>query len=209
MGFSHKMKCLVKLLLLHSLLFVGLVRISAQAPGNGGPFPTAKLGVKTNLLYDLTSSINFGVEYKTGSQYTLDFSLSYNPWTFSDNMKWKHLLVQPEFRYWTCEPFNGHFFGIHGHYAHYNVGGITLPLLRKLPVKDKRYQGNLYGAGMSYGYQWYLSPRWNFEATIGLGYAYFDYSAYDCRTCGEKLYEKNRHYIGPTKAAFSLIYIIK
>ena len=52
------------------------------------------------------------------------------------------------------EKFNGHFLGVHAHYADYNVGGIKF--LSK-NMENYRYQGNLYGAGLSYGYQWLLS----------------------------------------------------
>lgn len=165
--------------------------------------------VKTNLIYDATTSFNVGTEFKVGGQYTLDISANYNPWTFSENKKFKHVLLQPELRYWICEPFNGHFWGVHAMYSHYNIGGIKLPFLSEQKLEKTRYQGNLYGAGISYGYQWYLSPRWNLEATIGLGYAYLDYKAYECQTCGQELYQKNRHYVGPTKVGLSLIYIIK
>ena len=34
-------------------------------------------------------------------------------------------------------------------------------------MENYRYQGNLYGAGLSYGYQWLLSNRWSMEAVIG------------------------------------------
>ena len=39
-------------------------------------------------------------------------------------------------------------------------------------VKKYRYQGNTYGAGLSYGYQWILTPRWSIEGSIGVGYKY-------------------------------------
>lgn len=167
------------------------------------------LSIKTNLLYDATTTFNLGVEFKVGPRYTLDLSTNYNPWTFSDNKKLKHILVQPELRYWLCEPFYGHFFGFHGIYSHYNVGNIDLPLDIYPSLKDSRYQGNLYGAGFSYGYQWLLSPRWSVEATIGFGYIYADYKRYDYKCCGEFRQNGRKHYIGPTKAGLSLIYIIK
>jgi hypothetical protein len=135
--------------------------------------------------------------------------MNYNPWSFSGNKKLKHFLIQPELRYWSCEPFNGHFWGIHAGYARYNIGGIKLPFFPEQKLETTRYQGNLYGVGLSYGYQWILSPRWNFEATIGLGYAYLDYTAYKCQSCGNELYNKDKHYLGPTKMGLSLIYIIK
>ena len=38
-----------------------------------------------------------------------------------------------------------------------------------------RYDGSLYGVGISYGYQWIISKRWSMEATIGVGYARLKY----------------------------------
>ena len=76
-------------------------------------------------------------------------------------------------------------------------------------MEDHRYQGNLYGAGLSYGYQWVLSNRWSMEAVIGIGWAHLDHDKYPCAACGtiEKSYTKD--YFGVTKAALSFIYFIK
>lgn len=196
----------MKSLIISFLLFIPILCFSQEIRT---PFSAASTGVKTNLLYDLTSTINLGVEFRTAAKYSLDISANYNPWTFSNNKKLKHFLIQPELRYWTCEAFNGHFFGLHALYARYNIGGVRLPFFPADTFRGIRYQGNLYGAGISYGYQWYLSPRWNLEATLGLGYVRLDYSAYECHTCGRELYQSNKNYLGPTKAGISLIYIIK
>ncbi len=39
----------------------------------------------------------------------------------------KHWLVHPEFRYWLCERFNGHFFGVHLLGGEYNISKVKLP----------------------------------------------------------------------------------
>lgn len=165
------------------------------------------VALKTNFLYWATTTPNLGLEFGLSDKWTLDISGNYNFWDFKDNKKFKHWLVQPELRYWLCERFNGHFFGIHGHYAEYNVGGFELLGFKKL--KDYRYEGNLYGGGISYGYHWVLSNRWSIEATIGVGYAHLDYDKYNCGKCGTKIKDDTKNYWGPTKAALSIIYIIK
>lgn len=162
------------------------------------------IGVKTNVLYDATSTLNLGVELGLSPKFSLDISGNYNPWTFSDNKKLKHWLVQPELRYWLCEKFNGHFFGLHAHIGEFNMGGIKL-----LGMEKYRYEGQAIGAGLSYGYQWILSNRWSIEASLGVGYTHLDYDKYYCETCGDKLGGEKKHFVGPTKAAVSLIYIIK
>lgn len=163
-----------------------------------------KVAVKSNLLYDATTTLNAGFEFGLGQKTSLDISGNYNPWKFGD-YRLKHWLIQPEFRYWFCERFNGHFIGIHGHYAEYNVGGLFF----NHNMKHNRYQGHLYGGGISYGYQWVLNNRWNLEATIGVGYARLSDSKYPIASCGEKIKSENRNYWGPTKAGITIVYIIK
>ena len=114
------------------------------------------VAVKSNLLYDLTSTINLGVEFSLSRKVTLDISGNYNPWVFNNDAKIKHIGVQPELRYWFCEKFNGHFLGLHGHYAAYNVGGLSF---LSDNMEKYRYEGDLWGGGISYGYQWPL-PYW-------------------------------------------------
>ena len=74
---------------------------------------------------------------------------------------------------------------------------------------DFRRQGNLAGFGFSYGYQWILSPHWSIEGTLGIGYAHLHYSKYPCKECGKRLSVNNRNYLGPTRAAVSIIYLLK
>lgn len=162
-------------------------------------------GIKTNLLYDLTTSINLGVEFKTSERTSLDLSASWNPFTFSDNRKWKHILIQPELRLWTKETFSGHFFGLHAHYAYYNVGRLPHGPFSEY-MADHRFEGWLAGAGVSYGYRWNFSQNWGLEATVGIGYAHLDYDKYKCETCGEKLGNEMKNYFGPTKLGVTLIY---
>jgi hypothetical protein len=172
-------------------------------------FRTPLIGVKTNLLWDATMTANLGAEFRLSKRHTLDVPFNYNAWPAGGDARWKHLLVQPEFRWWSCESFYGHFLGLHGIWGHYNIGGVDLPFGLIPNLKNYRYQGELYGAGLSYGYQWTLSPRWSLEGTIGAGYVWLNYDKFKCGACGEKLGEEKQHYIGPTKAALSLIYIIK
>ena len=171
-----------------------------------------KVAVKTNLLYDATTTINLGAEFGLAPKWTLDVSGNYNPWTFSNNKKWKHWLVQPEARYWFCNKMMGHFVGIHALGGQYNIGNINADFkflgTDFSELKDHRYEGWMVGAGVAYGYAWALSKHWNLEAEIGLGYVYSRYDKYKCEKCGEKVEsDKDHHYVGPTKAAVNLVYV--
>lgn len=163
-----------------------------------------EVAVKTNLLYDATTTLNLGVEVGLGDKMTLDISGNYNPWRFH-NFRIKHGLIQPELRYWTCEKFNGHFFGLHGFYGKYNVGGLPF----NSNMRHNRYQGYLFGGGISYGYQWVLNDHWNLEAALGVGYAHLKDKKYPCADCGDMIKEGHHNYVGPTKAAISIIYFFK
>lgn len=171
-----------------------------------------KVVVKTNLLYDVTSTINVGAEFRMGSRWTLDISGNLNAWTFSDNKKWKHWALQPEARYWLCESFNGHFIGAHLVGGIYNMGnwntGFTFLGTDFSQMQNHRYEGWLVGAGIAYGYQWMLGRHWSIEAEIGIGYVYTRADKYECPRCGDQLEDnKPHHYVGPTKAAINLIYV--
>jgi outer membrane protein OmpA-like peptidoglycan-associated protein len=164
--------------------------------------------VKTNLLYDATTSMNLGLEFKISGRYTVDISANYNPWTFSENKKLKHVLVQPELRYWPKEAFRGHFLGLHALYSRYNIGGVKMPFGFFPALEVNRYQGNLYGAGIAYGYHWALSPRWRVELELGVGFARLESKVYECPGCGAFKRAETKNLLTPTKAAISLVYAI-
>lgn len=166
----------------------------------------APVTIKTNLLYDATATINLGAEFRLGNKTSLEVPFNLNPFTFSNNRKWKHFLVQPELRLWTKETFDGHFFGLHSHYAIYNVGNLPNPFSQYM--RDHRFEGWLVGAGISYGHRWRFNYRLGMEAFVGVGYAYLDYGKYPCYRCAEKIADETKNYFGPTKAGISLVYNI-
>jgi hypothetical protein len=156
--------------------------------------------------------MNLGLEVKTGKHFTFKLPVTYNPWEWQDNKKYKFILAQPEFRWWFCEPFYGSFLGIHAHGAYFNVGGVGPNWITTdgLPMKNFRYQGSLFGAGLSYGHQFYLAPRWNLELSVGAGYVFLNYDRYECKTCGALLEEnKKEGHLWPTQAGITLVYILK
>lgn len=185
--------------------FLGFLALLALLPDAF----SQKMAVKNNLFYDATATPNLAVEMALSRKTTLEVGAGINWFDFSNTKKAKHWLVQPELRWWMCDVYNGHFFGVHAHGAQFNVGGWDIPVGRLKTLKDHRYQGYLYGAGVSYGYQWLLSPRWNIELSLGGGFARIHYDKYDCETCGTKTGEGKQNYLGVTKSALSLIYIIK
>lgn len=179
----------------------------------------AQFAAKTNFLYDATTTPNIGVEIGVGAKNTFNIVYGLNPWTFNSKThgerKAKHWLLMPEYRWWTCSKFNGHFFGVHAFGGQFNAGNVDIPLpgvffsgdnLRK-GVKDYRYQGWYAGVGATYGYQWILSRHWNIEAEIGVGYGHAWYDKYTCAVCSAKIKDGGANYLGVTKLGLSLLYI--
>lgn len=163
------------------------------------------IALKSNVLYDLTGTFNVGGEIRCDDHHSFQLSINYNPWNRGENKKMKHVLIQPEFRYWLDETFIGSFIGVQAHYAQYNFGGTT-PFTT---VKNNRYQGNLIGCGVTYGHQWILSALWSVEASLSIGYAHLKYDKYGPAK-GDALIEKSRtNYFGPTQLGVSFIYFIQ
>ncbi|MCI9607699.1 MAG: DUF3575 domain-containing protein [Muribaculaceae bacterium] len=172
-----------------------------------------KVALKTNLIYDAALTVNLGAEAKINDKWTADLSANFNSWSLDNGKRWKHWLIQPEARYWLCDVFAGHFFGVHALGGQYNIGHVDLGSFKFLGtdfshLKDHRYQGWMAGAGVAYGYSWILSKHFNLEAEIGVGWIYTRFDTFECAGCGKKI-SKNRHhnYVGPTKAALNLVYV--
>ncbi len=167
------------------------------------------VGVKTNLAYLSTMTPNLGFEFRLANRWTLDLSGGYNPFDLNKETgkKWKHWSALPEIRYYLCEAFNGHFFGLHGQVGFLNASNLNIPFNPFKGLKDYRYQGWMYGGGLTYGYEFLLGKHWNLEASVSAGYLMFDYTKYNCGHCGTELGSGKKNYFGPTKATLSLIYL--
>ena len=193
----------IKILLATGFLLAFGIGLHAQVQQNETYLP--KFAIKTNALYLATTTPNLGIEFAMAKKLTFDISANYNPWKFRDDRQLKHWFVQPELRYWLCERFNGSFLGLHGFY-----GDVDASNLKFMELGTYRNKGHFYGGGISYGYQWIIGNHWSMEATIGIGYARFDYDKYKSARDGGGLIEhKTWDYIGPTKLGLTFIYVFK
>lgn len=199
------------------LLFIGLFVLSVL-PANG-----QKVALKHNLAGDVLLSPNLALEVRLGGKATLDIYGSYNHftlndgkvmWTFSGEGKMmRHWMVQPEFRLWTCEAFNGTFFGLHGYAGQHNIFGMMIPpfnLGEYAGIKPEfRYAGSFYGGGLSVGYQWVLGRRWSIEASVGAGVTYMVHDVYDKADITTVLERKSMTMFWISKATLSVVFFIR
>lgn len=186
--------------------------IAAVAMATAQRTQAQDVGIKTNLIADGLLSPNLAVEVGVAPKWTLELTGEFNGWTLSHERRWKHWLAMPEARYWLCDRFSGHFFGIEAHGGQYNIGGFdgkwNLLGTDARKLKDTRYQGWFVGGGITYGYAWILGRHWNLEGEIGIGYSYTRYDRYRCAGCGKKIESgKSHNYVGPTKAALNIVYL--
>lgn len=141
---------------IYLILVSGLLCIGAAAQ---------TFGVSTNALGWGALTPNIGLDVGLAKHFTFEVEAGANPFKFSDNRSSRFWAVQPEFKYWFREKFNGPSVGLHGTYGSYDFG------LRKYV-----YRGTMYGGGLSLNYAWMLGERWNLEASLGGGCTRLDRS---------------------------------
>lgn len=171
------------------------------------PASAQKVAIKNNLAATATLSPNIAVEVGFAKRFSVDLYGSWNPFIINEttSTQFRHLLIQPEFRLWTCESFNGLFFGAHGFYGQYNINNINFYPIRP-EMKDFRWQGDIYGAGFTVGYQWILGKRWNFEAAVGGGLIVSEWEKWDCTNCSDPLDTGKISGIMPTRVSLAVVF---
>ena len=206
---------------------LGLLALLGTASAGAGDF-----AIKTNLLGWAVTNPNLGLEFGVAHRSTISLTGAVNPWNFSDEPHLKSWIAMPEYRYWFCEKFSGHFIGVHLLGGQYNAKNVNFPLkpliiassvtpgsdpadgassekgwpdLTSEANKGRHVEGWFGGAGITYGYQWMLSKHWNLEASIGVGYAYSSMKFYG--RCARTIDERKLHYVGPTHANLSFMYL--
>lgn len=167
-----------------------------------------RVAVNMNALPIIDGALNAGVTYALTDRYTLDFSGAVRPWSRTETTVNKYWGIKPELRYWTCQKFNGSFFGVYLLGSQYNIGGKDMAFGCFPDVESYRYEGWSVGAGISYGYQFVLNSHWNIELSLGAGYSYYDFTQYRCPLlCARVLCEDNYHYWGINTGTASLVYL--
>lgn len=167
-----------------------------------------KVAVRLNTLPAIDGAFGGGISYAIGNQSTIELTGNLRPWKRSEMYVNRYWLIQPEYKYWTCQKFNGFFWGAYLNGAQFNIGGKRLPFGVFARLKEHRYEGWLAGGGISGGYHWMLNDHWNIETALGVGYDFIRYKQYNCvRECAGLRNKGHHHYVGPSKASVSLVYL--
>lgn len=165
-----------------------------------------RLAVRTNILYDAFLMPTLGVEWRVNRNLgvKLDGSLAW--WGNEHGKVQKMWFVSPEVR-WYLTPKKQLYVGVGGNYGEYNTYGY---LLGKLYSDNTGYQGTLWGAGVTVGYQLPLSRSFAIDFNLGLGYTSLEYDSFNIIN-GTRVYKdknKVKDFWGPTQAGVSLVWTI-
>lgn len=166
------------------------------------------VALKTNLLYDLVTAVNFEVEFPLGKNFSVMFEDVCPWWKWGPNDKkycfqvWS-MGVEP--RWWfkrddRRDYLTGHFAGAYGMSGKYDLQWDT-----KLC-----YQGEFWSAGLTYGYAMPVCKWMNMEFSVSAGYLRTDYRHYQPDQDYEHLYRDKfkvgtTTWFGPTKLKVSLV----
>lgn len=154
--------------------------------------------VRADALSVLTATVHLGAEVSVADKWTVEVSGYWNP-ICTDNFSIRFHAVQIGSRYWFYESFVGHFLGQHLTYVGYDLGS-----------RRKRYDGRAYGLGVSYGYAWMLSKRWNVAIEAGISIFRTEDTRRD-PTVGdwedEYIYHSRRWTLAPSRLEVSFSYL--
>lgn len=176
----------------------------------GGPVSEFSFAVKTNLLADLVTAVNLGVEVPLGENFSVNAHFTFPWWTagpYGNKYALQLLDAEGELRWWFAkgeERFEGHYVALQG-----SGGKFDLQWGRDIGC----YQCYNWGVGLSYGYAMKLSKHLNMEFALTLGYLAIDYQHYVPSPDWSVLIRDNAkagtlHYFGPTSLKVSLVYPI-
>lgn len=180
--------------------------IAAQEEKQTATTGTTVVALKNNILYDLALAPNVEIEVPVGRRWSLNAEYKCPWWSDAENSFCYQLLSGGlEVRYWLGDRYKrnrltGHFFGV------YAEGGTYDFQFRE----EKGFRGDNYmAAGFTYGYTLQLLRHMAIEFSLGIGYLETEYRQYT--TYGDDLVWTSSgryHFIGPTKAKVSLIWLI-
>ena len=181
----------------------------ALAGGMVDPVAPAKpycFAIRTNLLYDAFLLPTLGVEWRASRNMGVKLDVSGSYWGNESGKVQKMWLVSPEVRWYLLDS-KRLYVGAGANIGEYN---IYKGMLGGLISKDTGYQGKLWNAGVTVGYQLYLNRSLSLDFNLGLGYTCAEYDSFNV-TDGVRVYsERNqsKNLWGVTQAGINLIWTI-
>ena len=165
---------------------------------------TYRFALRTNLLYDAMLLPTLGVEWRVNRDWSVKLDGSLSGWGSNRDKVQKIWLLNPEVRWYLLRD-RRFYVGASGSYGEYNIYKYPVGSLFS---KDTGYQGSLWSAGVTVGYQLCLSRHFSVDFNLGLGYARSKYDSFGMtdgvRVSKER--DKSKNFFGPTQAGISLVW---
>lgn len=184
-----------------------------------GPQKRTVVAVKTNLLFDAASMLNYAIEIPLGDRFSLCWEHYFPWWVLRNNRVCiQYLTLGGEARWWFApkpvqessrllqrDRLVGHYLGVYGFLGKTDLQWDLIGC----------YQcDGIWSAGFTYGYSFPLTRHLNMELSASVGYARISYAHYNPSTDWQTLWRDYddtgiTHYFGPTKLQVSLVWPIQ
>ena len=156
------------------------------------------ISVKTNLLQDVLFIPNIELSITTGNRTAVGATVFCAKKVLGQQMNmWG---VKPEFRYWISgRTHTGFFVGVSATGVSYDINW-----------KSELYKGDALGAGITFGYDIYLSPHLTLDLHGGCGAFYYRHEAsFEGDILKRENYREHGIVMIPYDLGVSLVYIFK
>ena len=177
---------------------------NAVTPDGILPSKPYYFAVRTNMLYDAILLPTLGVEWRVNRDMGIKLDGSFGWWGNNSDKIQKVWFLNPEVRWYLLRD-RRFYVGASGSYGEYNIYKYPVGSLFS---KDTGYQGSLWSAGVTVGYQLCLSRHFSVDFNLGLGYARSKYDSFGMtdgvRVSKER--DKSKNFFGPTQAGISLVW---
>lgn len=162
--------------------------------------------IKVDALGLCATTLNVEASMVIRNQWSIHLPIKVNPWTFGDK-KYQHATLMPGVRYWFIDSYSrGWFLGVNAVLTAYDHEGLVGSKVDYF-ARNYRYKGFGYGGGVSAGYSFPVSKRWNVEFEAGIASVYVDHDIYHETEAGERVgYQKGFLPI-PGKIGINLVYL--
>ena len=172
------------------------------------------MDIRTNMLYDALLIPNVGAEFYLGRNWSVVAGWMYGWWKRDrSHWYWRAYGGDVALRKWFGKaakekPLTGHHIGVYGQVFTFDFETGGRGYMGGKPGGTLWEKAN-YAMGIEYGYSLPIARRLNIDFTIGAGYwggTYYEYKPED--DCYVWQSTKQRHWVGPTKAEVSLVWLI-
>ena len=185
------------------------INVNVEAPAS-----ETHVSIRTNLLFDLASVWNVGVDIHLGKNISM-----FGDWNVAwidlkqKYFSWRIYGGDLGFKFWFGraakeKPLTGHHIGIYGQILNYDLNFANILDNGNLGRITKDWS---YGGGISYGYSVPISRKLNLDFGLSVGYLYSLYDEYLPVEMPDRIHyvwqaTKRNHYIGPTNFDFTLVW---